>query len=41
MTPEMIKDRQGWEIRTDKKNPHWFTGDEFCEVLESKGITYD
>lgn len=41
MTPGMIKDRQGWEISTDRKNPQWFTGDEFCEVLESKGITYD
>jgi len=41
MGVEEVKNRQVWEIRTEKKNAHWFSGDEFCSALEDKGVFYD
>ncbi|MBM7555791.1 PD-(D/E)XK nuclease family protein [Halanaerobacter jeridensis] len=32
-----IKDRKGWEVSNERKTPQWFTGEEFCNVLEEKG----
>ena len=40
MLPEQIRARPGWELSTAKKSSDWLTCEEFCSILEQKGIIY-
>lgn len=43
MSPEQIRSRRGWQIGTAQKgkSSSWFSGTDFCRVLERKGVTFD
>lgn len=41
MSSDKIKKRDAWEISSEKKNSQWFSGSEFIDVLENKGIRYN
>ena len=41
MAPDEIRQRRTWEVSDQKRSGQWFSGADFCAVLESKGITYD
>jgi hypothetical protein len=41
MSREDILNRKSWQVSYERKNASWFSGKDFCEVLESKGITFD
>ena len=40
MSQEEIEERKVWEIDTFKRSSQWFSGEDYCKVLESKGISY-
>jgi len=40
MDSETLAGRNVWEIGTVKKTNQWFSGDEFCQVVESKEIKF-
>lgn len=41
MNAKDVQERKGWEISYQKRSGQWFSGDEFCQVLEGKGIQYN
>ena len=41
MSREEILNRTSWQVSDERKNTSWFSGNDFCEVLESKGISFD
>lgn len=40
MDPEQIKSRTVWQLSSQKKSSDWITCEQFCAVLEDKGIQY-
>ncbi|MEI6775357.1 MAG: hypothetical protein WCK70_00480 [Chloroflexales bacterium] len=40
MSVEEIRDRKFWEVSDQKRSGQWFTGSEFCAVLEGKGLIF-
>lgn len=40
MSAEEIRNRKFWEVSDQRRSGQWFTGSEFCAVLESKGLTF-
>ncbi len=40
MSAEEIRDRKFWEISDQRRTGQWFTGSEFCAVLEAKGLVF-
>lgn len=40
MNEDEIRERKFWEVSDSKKSWQWFSGNDFCQVLESKGIQY-
>lgn len=40
MSADQIRERKVWELNSERKNSHWFSGDEFCRVLEAKGLSF-
>jgi hypothetical protein len=41
MSAEEIRTRKGWELADEARNTQWFSGTDFCRVLERKGVKYD
>lgn len=41
MTADQIRSRTVWQLSSEKKSSDWITCEDFCETLESKGISYD
>jgi hypothetical protein len=41
MDPEQIKARTIWQLSSQKKSSDWINSDQFCSILEDKGIRYD
>lgn len=41
MTPEELRQRRTWEISSTRRSGQWFSGTEFCAVLDSKGVSFD
>jgi hypothetical protein len=40
LTPDVLRQSRTWEIDVQRRSSQWFSGAEFCAVLESKGVTY-
>jgi hypothetical protein len=38
---EALRQRRTWEIDVRRRSSQWFSGTEFCAVLESKGVTFN
>ena len=41
MLPEKIREREKWKLLGNKKSEEWISTDDFCQILESVGISYD
>ena len=41
MSREEIMGRKGWQISDKRRNTSWISGEDFCKVLESKGIAFN
>jgi hypothetical protein len=41
MTPEELRQRRTWEVSDQRRSSQWFSGSEFCAVLEHKGVTFN
>jgi hypothetical protein len=41
MSPEQIRTRTEWQLSSEKKTSDWLTCEQFCSILEAKGITYE
>src|SRR5262249_53974739 len=41
MTPDELRQGRTWEVSDQRRSYQWFSGVEFCAVLESKGVTFD
>jgi len=41
MSPDEIVNRSGWEMATERKSSQWFSGAEFCALLDEKGIAFE
>jgi hypothetical protein len=40
MSEDEIRRRKSWEVSNNKRSWQWFTGNDFCQTLESKNIRY-
>lgn len=40
LSTEVLRQGRTWEISDQRRSYQWFSGTEFCEVLESKGVMY-
>ena len=40
MTPDEISDRKVWQLSSIKKSSSWISSEEYCQILESKGLIY-
>lgn len=41
LSPEQIDARTVWQLNMQKKSSDWLTCEEFCGILEEKGLRYD